>query len=153
MADRTFHSKFIPWKKGDKVWLSAKNLMVPVPSKKLAPKRYGPFVIEKVISAITYSLKLPKQWKIHPNFHATELSSFRENDIHGPNFPEPPPDVIDNEEEFEIESIRAHKRIRNKIQYLVAWKGFPSADDEWIPETAFKHARALLNRYKKTKNL
>jgi len=83
--------------------------MVPVPSKKLAPKRYRPFIIEKAISTLTYSLKLPKQWKIHPNFHATELSSFRENDVHGPNFTDPPPNVIDNQEEFEVETIRAHK--------------------------------------------
>jgi hypothetical protein len=153
MADRTFHSKFVPWKKGDKVWLSAKNLMVPVPSKKLAPKRYGPFVIEKVISALTYTLKLPPQWKIHSNFHATELSSYRENEIHGPNFTEPPPDVIDNEEEFEVEAIRAHKRIRSKLQYLVSWKGYPSSNDEWVPETNLKHAIKLLKAYKKTKKL
>ena len=153
MADRTFHSKFVPWKKGDKVWLSAKNLMVPVPSKKLAPKRYGPFVIEKAISALTYALKLPPQWKIHSNFHATELSSYRENEIHGPNFTEPPPDVIDNEEEFEVEAIRAHKRIRSKLQYLVSWKGYPSSNDEWVPETNLKHAIKLLKAYKKTKKL
>jgi hypothetical protein len=135
--------KFIPWKQGDKVWLSAKNLMVPVPSKKLAPKRYGPFVITKVISALTYALKLPSQWKIHPNFHATELSSYQENEIHGPNFTEPPPKVIDNEEEFEVESIHAHKWLRTKLHYLVSWKGYPSSNDKWVPEANLKHAVGL----------
>jgi len=127
--------------------------MVPVPSKKLAPKRYGPFIIEKVISTLTYSLKLPAQWKIHPNFHATELTPFRETDVHGPNFTEPPPDVIDNEEEFEVEAIRAHKRTRNKLYYLVSWKGYPSANDEWIPESNLRHASAVLNKYKRLKDL
>jgi hypothetical protein len=115
MADRTFHSKFIPWKVGDKVWLSAKNLMVPVPSKKLAPKRYGPFPIEKVISALTYALKLPRNGKYTPtSMPQSLLSSYHENDTHGPNYLDPPPDTIDNEEEYEVEAILAHKLIRGK---------------------------------------
>jgi hypothetical protein len=36
------------WTKGQKVWLNAKNLMLPYGSIKLAPKRHGPFVIEEV---------------------------------------------------------------------------------------------------------
>jgi hypothetical protein len=30
--------KFIPFKKGDKVWLDLKNLKLPYPTRKLAPK-------------------------------------------------------------------------------------------------------------------
>jgi hypothetical protein len=153
MADRTFHSKFVPWKLGDKVWLSAKNLMVPIPSKKLAPKRYGPFLIEKVISALTYTLKLPPQWRIHPNFHATELSPYHENDTHGPNYLDPPPDIIDNEEEYEVEAILAHKLIRGKRLYLVSWKGYSSASNEWIPESNLRHAPDLLKQYKLSRKI
>jgi hypothetical protein len=38
MAERTHGKKYTPWKIGDKVWLSGKNLITPLPSKKLAPK-------------------------------------------------------------------------------------------------------------------
>src|ERR1700712_1618612 len=67
---RTRASTFKPWKKNDKVWLSAANLITNFPSRKLAPKRHGPFTIEKVISPITFRLTLPKTWKVHPVFHA-----------------------------------------------------------------------------------
>jgi hypothetical protein len=38
MAQRTHGKKYTPWKIGDKVWLSGKNLITPLPSKKLVPK-------------------------------------------------------------------------------------------------------------------
>jgi hypothetical protein len=42
-------------------------------------------------------------------FHTSELSSYRKTDVHGLNFQEPPPDVIAEEEEYEVEAILAHK--------------------------------------------
>jgi hypothetical protein len=50
--------KFIPFKKGDEVWLDSKNLKLPYPMRKLAPKREGPFPIIDVISPLSYWLKL-----------------------------------------------------------------------------------------------
>ena len=49
-------SKFHPWKSGDKVWLEERNLKLCYPSKKLAPRREGPFEIVQVISPIVYQL-------------------------------------------------------------------------------------------------
>jgi hypothetical protein len=90
------------------------------PSKKLALKHYGPFLIEAVLSPITFKLKLPKTWKIHSTFHASELSSYKETEIHGLNFPEPPLDIVNKEEEYEIEAIKTHKTKNKKIEYLVS---------------------------------
>jgi hypothetical protein len=42
-------------------------------------------------------------------FHASELSSYHETDIHGPNFHNPLPDLINNKEEYEVEAILSHK--------------------------------------------
>ena len=55
MKDRT-NSHFTPWKVGDKVWLDNKNLNQHYESKKLTPKREGPFEIEQVLSPSTYKL-------------------------------------------------------------------------------------------------
>jgi hypothetical protein len=68
--------KFVPFKKGDEVWLDSKNLKLPYPMRKLAPKREGPFPIIKVISPLSYRLKLLTQWKIHPMFHVHLLTPF-----------------------------------------------------------------------------
>src|SRR6266702_1355635 len=70
MAART-RRHFSPFCKGDKVWLEARNLKRRVANPKFAAKREGPFVITKVLSPITYQLRLPSSWKIHPVFHAS----------------------------------------------------------------------------------
>ena len=102
-------SRFTPWKVGDKVWLNNKNLKLHYKSKKLAPKREGPFEIEQVLSPSTYKLCLPPTWKMHPVFHASLLSTYHETPKHGPNFLSPPPSTIQGEEEYTVESIIAHR--------------------------------------------
>uniref|UniRef100_A0A0W0FJH8 Reverse transcriptase-rnase h-integrase n=1 Tax=Moniliophthora roreri TaxID=221103 RepID=A0A0W0FJH8_MONRR len=96
------------FEKGQKVWLEGKNLSLGYPSPKLSPKREGPFEITEVLGPVTYRLKLPFQWRIHPVFHAGLLSPFKETDIHGPNFLEPPPDIVEGQEEHEVEAIIGH---------------------------------------------
>ena len=46
--------------------------------------------------------------EIYPIFHVSLITPYYENETHGPNFIKPPPDLIDNEEEFEIETIVSH---------------------------------------------
>jgi hypothetical protein len=101
--------KFIPFKKGDEVWLDSKNLKLPYPTRKLAPKREGPFPIIKVISPLSYQLKLPIQWKIHPMFHAHLLTLFQEMSAHRSNYLCPPPDLIDGIKEHEVKFITWHR--------------------------------------------
>jgi hypothetical protein len=105
ITDQSFGKKFKPWKISEKVWLSAKNLISTLPSKKLAPKRYDPFTVEAILSPITFKIRLPPSWKSHPVFHASELSSYQETEVHGLNNTEPPPDTINGQEEYEIEAV------------------------------------------------
>ena len=102
--------KFHPWKSGDKVWLEGKNLKLHYPSKKLAPRRERPFEIIQVISLVAYKLWLPPTWKIYDVFHAFLLLSYRETLEHRPNFSNPPPGLIGEEEEYEIDKILSHHR-------------------------------------------
>ena len=90
---------------GDKVWLEGTNLKTTHPTAKLAPKCYGPFPITNKISDIVYQLELPPQWKIHNMFHTSLLTRYRETEMHGENYPEPPPDIIEGEPEYEVEEI------------------------------------------------
>jgi hypothetical protein len=43
-----------PFKVNDQVWLESKNLKIPYQSRKLAPKREGPFKIKEVLGPVTY---------------------------------------------------------------------------------------------------
>jgi hypothetical protein len=140
--------KFIPFKRGDEVWLNSKNLKLPYPTRKLAPKREGPFPIIEVISSLSYRLKLPDQWKIHPMFHAHLLTPFQETLAHGSNYLCPPPDLIDGIEEHEVEFITRHRLHGHSCQYLVKWKGYPTADNTWEHESNLDHAAELLKEYK-----
>ena len=108
MTSRTTHH-FHPWKVGDKVWLKATHLRLHYPSQKLTPKMHGPFKIIQVPSPLTYKLQLPSTWKIHDPFHASLLSSYCSTEPYGPLFSSPPLDIIDNEEEYEVDTILSHK--------------------------------------------
>jgi hypothetical protein len=122
------------FKEGDQVWLEGHNLHLDQPSVKLAPKRHGPFTIMKVLSPITYQLKLPHQWKIHDVFHVDLLTPYVKMDLHGPKYTRPPPDMIEDHEEYEVEQILKSQRFGQgrKIQYLIKWKGYPESDNEWV---------------------
>src|SRR5277367_1596761 len=115
---------FSPFTQGQKVWLDYRNLKTNY-HKKMSPKREGPFKIEEVLRQVTYRLKLPKTWKIHNVFHATLLKPYTENEIHGNNFPQPPPDLLEGEEVYEVDSILKHRRRGRKYEYYIKWKGSP----------------------------
>ena len=142
-------SKFKPFEIGQKVWLEATNLRIPNRQPKLSPKREGPFSIKNVLSNLVYELNLPYQWKIHPVFHALLLTPYIETKQHGPSFSQPPPDVIEGEEEYEIEAIVTHRgNTPKRRQYLVKWLGYPSSENQWLPEKELQHSKELLQEYK-----
>ena len=98
-------STYEPFEKGQQVWLSGKNLSLSY-NKKITTKREGPFEILEVLPPVNYRLRLPEQWNLYDTFHASLLTPYKENEVHGPNYmPRPPPDLIDGEEEWEIECI------------------------------------------------
>ena len=141
-----------PFKLGDQVWLDARNLKLSYRSKKMQPKKLGPFKITELIGPRAYRLELPKGWKIHNVFHISLLAPFNSTETHGPSYPKPPPDIIGGEEEYEIEGIINHKVKRNgAIEYLVKWLGYD--ETQWFKEDELKHAQETLKTYKKDNGL
>ena len=126
-------SKFVPYCVGDKVWLDAKNLHTTHPTAKLAPKRYGPFLITAALSHIAYWLKLPATWKVHNVFHALLLTPYKETSTNGKEYQEPTPDLIDGQPKWEVEHILGARKRCQQLQYLVRWNRFSEAHDSWEP--------------------
>jgi hypothetical protein len=125
------HRSKMEMKVGQEVWLEGKNLHV-IRSKKLSPKCYGPFKITEQIGSSAFKLDLPANMRIHNMFHGNLLLPYKETEAYGQPFTRPAPGLIDGEEEYEVESIKDMRKQGRKIQYLVHWKGYPSADDSWV---------------------
>jgi hypothetical protein len=108
---------------GAQVWLEGKNLRLLYQSTKLAMKRYGPFKIIKEVSPVMYQLKLPMAWGIHDVFHVSLLLPYHEMTQHGPNFSQPPLDLIEGEVEYKVKAIWNHRNFRHSyvLQYLIKW--------------------------------
>jgi hypothetical protein len=145
----TDRPRYTPPTVGSKVWLEGTNLQLPSNlTPKLTPKRYGPFEVAAQISKVAYKLRLPPSWKIHDVFHVSLLTPYKETSQHGPNFLEPPPDIVEGEPEWEVAKIlreRSHGRGKKK-QYLVRWKGYSPAHDEWVSAEDL-HAPELLAEF------
>jgi hypothetical protein len=120
---------------GDKVYLEASHINTDRPMKKLDDKRFGPFTITEKVGQSAYRLNLPKTWKkIHDVFNEALLSPY-----HPPSYPNqrqpapPPPDIIGDVPEYEVEHIVDSRVRRNRVEYLVKWVGYPREEQTWEP--------------------
>ena len=86
-------------------------------------------------------------------FHASLLMPFKETDAHGPNDTRPPPDIIDDEEEYEVEAILAHRHQGRSLQYLIKWKGYDTSYNTWEPQQNLQNSLETLEEYKRRRNL
>ena len=141
------------YQEGQKVLLDATNLRTIRPSKKLDLCRLGPFCISKVISPSVVKLELPKSWKIHPVFNVSLIHPYQDESTLHPPIPEPPPpEILDDELEYEVEEVldsRRNHRRKGSLEYLVHWKGYPSEDDSWVPVDDMKHSQRLVKEFHK----
>jgi Chromo (CHRromatin Organisation MOdifier) domain len=82
-----------------------------------------------VINPVVFKLQLLEQWKqkhLDPVFHVSLLTLYKETEEHGANFLEPPLDIIEGEEEYEVEQVLDSRQSgrRKQLQYLLKWKGY-----------------------------
>jgi hypothetical protein len=156
VADRS-RTTATPFKVGDRVLLSTKNLhLLTTGTRKLLPRYVGPFPITSAINEVAFKLELPPTMRVHPVFHVSLLKPFRPREgqpIH------PRPLVVNDTEEYEVEALlgRREKVIssrkskhgvhrRTRTQYLVKWLGYGHEHNEWIDETELRRNCSRLIR-------
>ncbi|EDN02416.1 hypothetical protein HCAG_00280 [Histoplasma mississippiense (nom. inval.)] len=130
------------FKIGDYVMLNAKNLRLLRPVRKLDHKYVGPFKILNTIGKQAYKLELPPSYRnIHPVFHVSLLEPYnRRNGA----LPEPGPELVDGEEEYQVEEILEKRQRKNKPpEYLVRWTGWGPSGDTWEPEENILNTQAF----------
>ena len=140
------HRKEVELEVGDKVFLSTRDLALRFRAPKLDPKFIGPYEVVKRVGRVSYELALPDTMRIHNVFHISKLRKHRNGSDEWPDRIDesrPAPEIVDDEEEFEIEAIldkrmQAWKdpRLRGvkatmHVQYLIAWKGYPAHERTW----------------------
>ena len=135
---------------GDLVWLEGTNITGNRTTKKLSNRRYGPFPIKEKIGQGAYRIKLPEGWIIHDVFNESLLSPHEKPQYGIQVKPTPPPpEIINEEEEYEVEEVRGHRRRGRGTQYLVHWTGYGDEEDTWIAESQLTHAKDAIRDYHK----
>ena len=136
---------------GDKVLLNTKFLSLQHPSRrnKLIPRWIGPFVVENLVGKTALKLKLPKNVSLHPTVHYSICRHYKERDN---LFRAPPPLLVGDDLEYEVEKILDHKLYKNSIQFLVLWKGHPRDDATWQPDTDLVNCDERILEYLNTLN-
>ncbi len=98
----------VNFEEGDEVWLNIKNFQLPEGlSHKFLGPYMGPFkVLEKEFPNI-YKLELLENLRVHPMFHVSLLKpvSYDASKLNRKHNSRPPPNLIHNELEFEMEVV------------------------------------------------
>jgi len=139
---------------GDRVLLSTANITVANqanrPSHKLAPRWTGPFSILERVGPVAYRLDLPHTLPIHPVIHVSRLRPYSDPLSFNPSRdvpPRPPPDIVAEQPEWEVEAILDKRLHRRKTQYLVKWLGYPESESTWEPEQYLQNALDLIGEF------
>jgi chromodomain-containing protein len=84
---------------------------------------------------MAYHLNLPPLIKVHNVFHINLLTPYKETEEYRQAYMRPPPITMQSEEEYEVKSIlqAQHKGPGDSLEYKVYWKGYPFADNLWMP--------------------
>ncbi|CAI7782374.1 unnamed protein product [Closterium sp. NIES-53] len=135
---------------GDQVLLDMRNLNLSHLPSKLRPRFCGPFLVEAQVTPVTFRLRLPATWKLHNAFHVQLLKPYKDpnQQFQGRQLPPPPPVLIQDEPEYEVERVLTHRRRGgNTLEILLRWKGYDPTEESWVAEADMGNARRALKGY------
>lgn len=139
---------------GDPVYLRAEHIRTTRPAKKLSAKYLGPFEIIGKPGTHSYTLKLPLNLRgIHPVFHVSQLEPVTPNQIPNRVQDPPPPDIVDQDVEYEVTDVldsKIDRRFKScPLLFLVQWAGYEGTDEEnsWISARDLANSQELVSGY------
>ena len=75
--------------------------------------------------------------RMHDTFHVSLLEPFYANTFEERNVPLPPPVTVSEGDashvEYEVDYIADCRIVRNKVEYLIHWKGYGLDERLWVP--------------------
>ncbi|CAI7802894.1 unnamed protein product [Closterium sp. NIES-53] len=135
---------------GDQVLLDTRNLNLSHLPSKIRPRFCGPFLVEAQVTPVTFRLRLPDTWKLHNAFHVQLLKPYKDpiQQFQGRQLPPPPPVLVQDEPEYEVERVLTNRRRGGKtLDFLLRWKGYNPTEDSWVVEADMGNARRALKDY------
>ena len=136
------------YKVGDKVWLSAKDLKLNRPARKLSERQLGPFEIIKVVSPNAMKLKLPASYKIHNVINVSRLRLYKEPTAGQRVMPSEPVEV-EGQPEYEVEEVLDSRLKKGKLEYLVKWSGYTDEYNTWEPASNLENSKEAIEDFHK----
>ena len=129
----------------DLVWLDMRYFNTSRPSKKLDFPTNGPFrVLERIGSS--YRLELPASMKVHNVFPAAKLRRDPNDPLPGQIAEAIPPINITGDDEWEVQTILACRKLRGSLSYKVSWLN-QDVDLTWYTASDVKYAPAKLRDF------
>jgi hypothetical protein len=111
----------------------------------------GPFTITEVdYDRSNVTLDLPPTMRIHPTFHMSSVKPWRNPSAQFPTrttHPQPPPEIIDGDEHFEVDNILDFKIVRKKYMFLVRWQGYGDSHNTWEPAANLSHCQDIMRAF------
>lgn len=161
--ERSYNSSHLPisFEIGDQVMINVHSLRFPDVTEgkglKLTRRYEGPFEIVDKLSNVTYRLRIPHTYDIHPVLSIAHLEKYNSTDDYRERDSLPPlREVTESTEEFEVLEIINERRIKKGRRYVMEyqcdWKGY-GITDEWIPLKNLRNAQELLSDWKRKKKL
>ena len=78
---------------------------------------------------------------MHPVFHVSLLRRYHAG---GDGVEPPEPVVVDDEDQYEVETILQHRRHHGELEFLIRWKGFDASEDLWLPLSELESCAELV---------
>jgi hypothetical protein len=101
---------------GDEILINIKNLRVRKLCKKLTDRYVGSFKVFKIVSLNAYELELSAAYKaLYRTFSVFLLKSYSRKESEKP----PEPVNLDEEDRFQIKSIRKERGTKENLQFLI----------------------------------
>ena len=134
------------YKVGDKVWLSAKDLKLNRPARKLSERQLGPFEIIKVVSPNAMKLKLPASYRIHDVINVSRLKLYKEPTA-GQRVTPPEPIEVEGQPEYEVEEVLDSRLKKGKLEYLIKWSGYTDEYNTWEPVSNLENSKEAIEDF------
>jgi len=136
------------WKKGDRVMLSTKDLVLKERLVwKLMERYVGLYVIEKVVLLNVVKLRLPSSMRIHPVVNVSQIVQYKKQVKRQKN-EEGKLVEVEGVEEWDVEKILNKKKMRGVEKYLVQWKGLIVEHDTWERKEDLGNVKKVLEEFK-----